>query len=137
MAKLTARFPNFGESYVGGVMRAFVAELERAFERIQVDETSIRSSVSYADSPYSVTARDSLVECDTTSGNITVYLGIPTEDLIRQKFEANIKKSAEGNLLYITPTGGATTDFGTDTIVVRNLGTSLCFRAVTNGWRIV
>lgn len=136
MSKLVARFPRFGDSYVGTTFRQLIAELERVFARVRIDVSEIQTSVA-SGATYAVTAADSLVVCDTSTDDITVNLGAPTDELVLEKFEVNIKKGSASNILYITPTGGATTDFGTDTLVIRNIGTSLRFRAVTGGWRIV
>ncbi len=136
MSKLTARFPIFGESYAGTTFRQFIAELERALAFVRIDTTTLQTSVS-SGATYEITGSDNLVVCDTSTDDITVQLPAPSADLIRDKHEVHIKKSSNSNLLYITPTGGATTDFGTDTLIVRNNGTSLHMRAVTNGWRII
>ncbi len=136
MARLVARFQQFGDQYLGSSMRQFVAELERALSSVSIDSTLPRGQVT-GPTTYTVTQNDNLLLCDTTSGNITVQLGIPETQLVLQKFEVNIKKDASPNTLYITPTGGAVTDFGTATIQVFNKGTSLCFRAADDGWRIV
>ncbi len=136
MSKLTARFPIFGDTYVGGVLRQFIAELERALALVRIDTTTLQTSVSSGDT-YAITGSDNLLVCDTSTDDITVQLPAPSADLVRDKHEVHIKKSSDSNLLYITPTGGATTDFGTDTLIVRNNGTSLHLRAVTGGWRII
>ncbi len=136
MSKLTARFPIFGESYVGSTFRQFIAELERALARIRIDTTTLQTFVSSGDT-YVVTGSDNLLICDTSTDDITVELPAPSDALVKDKHEVHIKKSSNSNILYITPTGGATTDFDTDTLVIRNNGTSLHFRAVTGGWRII
>ena len=136
MSRLVARFGQFGDQYNGPQIRQFVAELERSLSMVSIDSTHPRGSVAGGQT-YAVTAQDNLLLCDTSSGNITVQLPIPNDQLVLQKFEVNVKKEASANALYITPTGGAVTDFGTDTIEIFNKGTSLCFRAVEDGWRIV
>lgn len=136
MSTLLARFGIFGEKYDGRQMRALISELERVLSQVEIDGTAPRSTVA-SGTTYAVTATDKFILCDTTTADITIQLPLPENTLVLTKHEVNVKKEAAANVLYITPTGVAVTDYGTSTIVVNNKGTSLCFRATEDGWRIV
>ena len=136
MSKLLTRLGQFNDTYNGAQQRSLVSEIERALAKVQPDETNPQTAVA-GGATYEITGFDNLVLCDTSAGNVTVELPLPEARLAAAKFEVNVKKDASANRLTITPTGGAVTDFGTDSIYVYNKGTSLCFRAAPDGWRIV
>ncbi len=134
MGNLVGNFGLFGDQYDGMKMRSFIAELERTLRKVSVDGTETRST---ATGTVDITSADNLILCDTSSADVTVNLPQPDNALVLAKHKVNVKKESANNILYIVPTGGAGTDFRTDTLVIRNRGTSLCFRAVEDGWRIV
>ena len=133
MGRLTTQLQRFGEVYRAFEIRALTRQLEALFAKVHVDETRQSYGVT---GDYTLTLADGMIEVDTSTAPVTITLPGAGEDLVAEKREFTVKKSTAGNYLRILPTGSDTIDYSTG-VIVYNRGTSLTFRAVTGGWRIV
>ncbi len=133
MARLTARFPDFGDLFDGNKMRALVAQLEQIFARIVVDTTRPAYSVTAG---ATLGASDEVVLVDTTGGNITMVLPEISDAMIREKREFELVKIVAANTLTIDCTG-TDTIVGEPDAIVTVRWTALRVRATTGNWILV
>lgn len=86
-----------------------------------------------ASSPYSVATNDYLIECDTTSGSITVNLPDVTENIGRI---LAIKKIIAANTMTLDGSGAQTID-GAATVAATTQWACFHIQAGTNGWFVI
>ncbi len=133
MKRLVITLPQFRDIYNGEAMRALTRLLEQTFQRIKVDETKGQTEIT---GDHTVTAEDSLLLVDTTSGNVTITLPTVARWMIDGKLSFEVKKMVDANRVRVVPGGSDTIDGYPDVLIyVKN--TALNFRAIDGGWAIV
>lgn len=134
MTRLTTRFIGFfDKEYNAEKFRQLCVSLESLFARITVDDTFGATAVATA---HTVDANDSLLLCDTTSGNITVTLPEVSTDMIKNRFSVIIKKQIAANTLTIARSGTDTID-GATSVALTTQYSARHVRAITGGWAII
>lgn len=133
MSRLAARFPSFSDVFDGNKMRAFIAQIENLFARINIDETLPAYSVA---TNTTLGAADEVVLVDTSGGNVEITLPEISDSMIRTKREFEVVKIEAANRLTITPTG-TDTILGEPDAQVYAQWTALRFRAATANWVVI
>jgi hypothetical protein len=134
MARLNARLPDFGDTYDMRKHRAMVQTLEQQLSRVVVDSTVGAYSVT---ADHTVGTADGVILVDTTGGDIEVFLPEISDDLVAEKYEVEIVKTAAANTLTITPLGATDTIVGEPDAIVTIQWTALRFRATTGNWVLI
>jgi hypothetical protein len=133
MARLTAKFPGFGDVFDGGRMRAFIVQLEQVVARIIVDTTSPAYPVT---GNITLSSGDEIVLVDTSGGDVTITLPEISDDMIREKREFEVVKVDAANTLTIDCTG-TDTIVGEPDAIVTVRWTALRVRATTGNWVLI